>query len=274
MEIPKIASEWSVLFKPEGCGDYINDHTVFRTDNGWQLIGITGKSGGGPSRERYFADARGKSLLQPLTERGRAIDTGTLCWAPCVIRHEGLYFMYYGPSPTKMAVSTDATEWMGYEIKLNAPFLACHRDHFVLKTDEGWLMYAAGTTPGGLSCISCLESSDLVNWEFYGYALTASGEAPLRPAWGALESPYVVKREDVYYLFTTYTDSSDENYNDTLVFASENPRDFGVYSADGRGAVPLVKLFAHAPEVISCPEGDFITTCGWAEKPIPNPGCV
>ncbi len=274
MEIPRIASGWSVMLKPEKYGDYVNDHTVFKDENGWRIIGITGKKGGGPSQEKYFIDAGSKDILKPFSERGRTIDTGTLCWAPCVIKHGGLYFMYYGPSPTKMAVSSDAGEWMGYEIKVDAPFLACHRDHFILREENGFLMYAAGTTPDGLSSISCLESDDLVNWSFCGYALVASEQAPLRPAWGAFESPYVVRRGKLLYLFTTYTDCRDCNYNDTLVFVSENPRSFGVYSGTGDGAVPVTKLYAHAPEIISCPEGDFITTCGWTDKPNPNPGCV
>ena len=274
MKIPSIKGGWQVLIRAEKCGNYVNDHTLFRDANGWRLIGITSK-GGGPPMERYFINASGSSLTQQFSERGAIIDTGTLSWAPCVIKEKNLYFMYYGPSPTKMAVSVDATEWMGYEIKLSAPFLACHRDHYVIKTGESeWLMYAAGITTEGLSSISCLKSTDLYNWSFCSYALRCGENAPLKTPWGALESPVVIKRDGLYYLFVTYTDSGDKTYSDTLVFVSENPLDFGEYNANGSGAVPVAKLFAHAGEVI-CENGKtYITTCGWPEKPIPNPGCV
>lgn len=275
MRIPEISSEWKVLFRPQKHGSYVNDHTIFQDGDGWRLIGITGEAGGGPYSERYFINASSNRLDLPFEERGKLIDTGTLCWAPCVVKHDGLYFMYYGPSPTKMAVSVDATEWMGYEIQLNAPFLACHRDHFVLQIGESeWLMYASGVTPAGLGSICCLKSTNLLSWSFCTYALIASEKAPLKPAWGALESPYVVKIDGLFYLFVTYTDCSDENYNDTLVFVSENPLSFGIFQGDKDAAVPVTKLHAHAPELISYNGEYFITTCGWSDKPNPNPGCV
>ncbi|MDP4133991.1 MAG: hypothetical protein Q8882_08270 [Bacillota bacterium] len=275
MKIPVIKSEWKKLFGPERFGDYVNDHTIIKDNNGiWHLIGITSFEGV-PSMERYFVHARGENLSEPMAEWTKNIDTGALAWAPCVIEHRNAYYMYYGPSPTKMAVSIDLNEWMGYEIRLNGnPPMSCHRDHFVLRISENqWLMYVVGIRDGK-GCVSCLESSDLLSWDFSGYALTLGDDAVLMPPWGAIESPYVVFMDDLYYLFVTYTDCSKDTYNNTLVFCSDNPKSFGEYNSGESGALPVATLSAHAPEIIKDEKGWHITTCGWKSAPVPIPGCV
>ena len=67
---------------------------------------------------------------------------------------------------------------------------------------------------------------------------------------------------------------SDENYNDALVFCSDDPKSFGRYNGGVDGAVPITKLKAHAPEVLCENEEYYITTCGWNTKPNPNKGAV
>lgn len=264
MKLPYIASEWRTLFTPHKYGNYINDHTLYRDDDGkWNLIGITSREGI-PCHERYFAHAISDSLSSPMTELDKVVDTGMLAWAPCVCRHDGLYYMYYGPSPTRMAVSPDSREWFGHEIRLRGnPPMACHRDHFVLALSENrWLMYAAGVHDRKGS-ICCLESHNLTDWRFAGFALTSGERAPLRPAWGAFESPFVVEYDGLFYLFTTYTDCSAENYHHTLVFAGKDPFQFGCFDG-ASGAQPVAELNAHAPEIVQDVDGTYrITSCGW-----------
>lgn len=276
MKIPYIAGEWRVLFKPEKTGNYINDHTLFKAHDGnYHLFGITSFVGGAPN-ERYFAHGVTNDLSVPMVEQRKEIDRGTLAWAPCVVRAEGdYYYMFYGPSPTSLAVSFDLYEWYNHTITLNnEPLFSAHRDHFVLRLDDGsYLMYIVGTKDKR-SCISLFSSLDLVSWDFKGYALTSGDNAPLNPAWGAMESPYIVRLDDEYYLFVTYTDCCGENYHNTLVFMSKDPTSFGVYNGGNGGAIPITQIFAHAPEIIK--EGDeyFITTCGWNGYDIPNEGAV
>ena len=86
--------------------------------------------------------------------------------------------------------------------------------------------------------------------------------------------PVVLKKDGMYYLFVTYTDSSSETYNNTLVFCSENPENFGEYNGESDGAKPIAKISAHAPEIIEENGKYYITTCGWPDKPIPHKGCV
>ncbi len=275
MKIPYISGDWKILFEPHKYGNYVNDHSIVKGSDGkWHLYGITSHEGS-PSCERYFVHAVGDSLHQPFDEVGRSIDRGTLAWAPCVIQRGENYYMFYGPSPTSLAVSFDMYEWFGTKVVLNnEPIMAAHRDHFVLKLDDNkYLMYVSGIN-NKKGAISCFSSNDLLNWNFEGFALTSGDEAPLKPAWGAMESPYVIKKDGLYYLFVTYTDCSNETYNNTLVFCSENPKCFGEYNGEGVGSKPITVLAAHAPEIINIGEEYYITTCGWKNKPTPNCGAV
>lgn len=274
MKIPYISGPWQVLFKPSIHGNYVNDHTiVVGADKKYHLYGITSFKVGAEN-ERYFVHGVGDSLNQPFSEVGRSIDRGTLAWAPCVINKDDYYYMFYGPSPSSLAISFDMYEWFGTKINLNnEPPLSAHRDHFVLKlSDNEYLMYVAGIH-NKRGAISCFFSNDLINWEFEGFALTSGENAPLKPAWGAMESPYIVKKDDLYYLFVTYTDCNLENYNNTLVFSSKNPRTFGEYNGNS-GTQPITTISAHAPEILYENGKYYITTCGWRGYPIPNEGAV
>ena len=274
MKIPYIASEWKILFEPKVNGNYVNDHTiVVGSDKKWHLYGIT-SFGGGSYVERYFVHGVGESLKSQFEEVGRSIDRGTLAWAPCVIQKDDNYYMFYGPSPTMLAVSFDMYEWYGTKVNMQGePLMGAHRDHFVLKLNENeYLMYIVGVH-NKRGAVSCFYSNDLINWRFEGFAFTTGANAPLSPGWGAVESPYVIKKDGLYYLFVTYTDCQDDNYCDTMVFCSSDPYNFGEYDGDG-GSQPITRLYAHAPEVI-CEDGQYyITTCGWREKPNPNKGTV
>lgn len=274
MKIPRIASEWKILYKPENHGDYINDHSIVRGPDGkWHLFGIT-SFGTGSYHEKYFSHGRGDSLEKEFAEVGKVIDRGTLAWAPCVIEREGNYYMFYGPSPTSLAVSFDMQEWFGTRVTLkNEPLMAAHRDHFVLKLEDGtYLMYVTGVKDKR-GAISLFSSSDLLTWDFEGYALTSGENTPLNPPWGAMESPFVLKKDGLYYLFVTYTDCSDATYCNTMVFVSKDPKVFGEFDGE-KGVQPITVLKAHAPEILEENGEYYITTCGWKSKPNPNKGAV
>ena len=273
MEIPYIDGDYKVLFQPQKYGNYVNDHCIIKGNDAYHLFGITSLTSSPPD-ERMFVHGVGKSLSTPFEEVGVSINTGTLAWSPCVIEKDGYYYIYYGPSPSKMAVSPDFYEWFGYPITIeNEPPMAMHRDHFVMQIGDLYYMYVSGIKDKK-GCISVASSSDLLHWKFEGYALTSDDKAPLKPAWGAFESPFVVKRGDYYYLFVTYTDCDDANYNDTLVFVSQDPLHFGSYMSDTDPAQLITTLYAHAPEILEENDQYFITTCGWNSKPNPNKGCV
>lgn len=275
MKIPMITGEWRVLFRPEKHGDYINDHTIIKgSDQKWHLYGIT-SFGGRPCFEKYFAHGVGKTLTEEFAEVGRVIDHGTRAWAPGAIEKDGYYYMFYGPSPTSLSVSFDMYEWFGTRVNLkDEPLMGAHRDHFVLRIAENeYLMYVVGVHQKR-GAVSCFSSSDLLNWQFIGYAFTTGENSPLQPGWGAVESPFVVKKDDLYYLFVTYTNCTNETYCNTMVFCSADPTSFGCYDGDDGGDQPITVLQAHAPEILEENGQYYITTCGWRDKPNPHPGTV
>jgi beta-xylosidase len=276
--LPIITSEWRSWFKPSATGCYVNDHTVIQSSNGnWHLVGITNHTTKiNPEQERYFVHGWGESIESELKCEERTIDHGTRAWAPGVIQEKGKYYLYYGPSPTKMAVSPDLFHWINHEIQMvGSPIDASHRDHMILKiNDYTWVMYVSGVRDGH-GCISAYVSNDLIQWRFVQFALTTRSES-MKPSWGAAESPFVVHYAGYYYLFITYTDCSDETYNDTLVFRSSNPYDFGEFHHGSDGETVIARLFGHASEVI-CDVASgrwYITTCGWPGKNIPHEGAV
>lgn len=277
MKLPVRTSPWQPLFVPHKAGNYVNDHSILPGPDGqWHLFGITSHEGGSEN-ERYFVHGAGPSLLTPMQEVGVAIDNGMRAWAPGVIEHDGLYYMFYGPSPTKLDISEELTHWMGYEIRLeDVPPLAVHRDHMVYEVCPGtWIMYAVGVHRGH-GCVSALTSHDLLHWHFAGYALTSGGDAPLTPPWGAFESPYVVHRDGLYYLFVTYTDCRKENYEDTLVVVSPDPLHFGHFDGHNGDSLFVTRLQGHASEILQDPADGawYMTTCGWRNYGIPVEGGV
>lgn len=278
--IPKIDGDWKPLFIPERTGRYVNDHSVIQAaDGSWHLFAITSLNDGiDPEFERYFVHGWGTGLDEGFTNEQKAIDHGTRAWAPGVIEHKGKYYMYYGPSPAKLAVSGDLHHWINHDIKLiGAPLESCHRDHMVMKlNDDTWLMYVVGLR-NGTGCVSVFVSNDLISWRFVQYALITGSRAPLKPAWGAVESPYVVELEGYYYLFVTYTDCRKDNYHDTLVFRSPNPYNFGIFGGEGdEEETPVARLYGHASEIIRNPSDGawYITTCGWRGMGVPHEGGV
>ena len=280
--IPVLDSEWRVLFRPEKTGCYINDHSLVRSADGkWHLFGITqlGESHN-PEMERYFAHGSGDTLSgdAPWVEHGSVCNDGTRAWAPGAVAHEGRYFMFYGPSPTKLCVSRDLFHWMGEPVVMGgAPCEAAHRDHMVYKLEDStWLLYATGLDEKGMGAISVFVSHDLINWHFVRYALRTSGDSALRPAWGATESPFVFFREGWFYLSITYTDCQRKNYQDTVIFCSVNPFDFGVFDADRPEESVVQRFKAHAPEYVYDEKDGhwYMTTCGWPGFDIPHEGAV
>ena len=268
-QTPRIAGPWRELYVPRTGGNYVNDHTLVRSDDGqWHLIGITAVEPK-PAQERYFAHGSGPSLSKPLTHRGIVLDGGVPVWAPAAFRgDDDTWHLLYGPAPTRHAVVHELAsgEWWDAPVDIvGAPPFALHRDHMVLRLDEDtWLMYGTGLHRG-LSSIAVLVSNDLCQWRFVQQAVTSDRTAPLHPAWGALESPYVVRRGDTFHLFTTYTDCRTENYHQTLVLSSTNPYDFGRLTAATWDATVRTVLDAHAPEIVQDPDSEewFITSCGW-----------
>jgi hypothetical protein len=280
--VPTIAGDWQALFKPSVSGYYINDHTLYQDASGnWRLVGITSRSQGDFDAERYFAVGTTPDFPPAggMQEEKPIADYGELAWAPHVIRAQGRYHIFWSPHALHQMDSTDGVEWQNHRVTIPAPHHKFFRDPMVLQVASGqWLLY---TTARGsyFSQVDIYQSFDLQSWQYIRSALRSTWGSERNAPFASTESPFVTLYQDRYYLSLTYNNDSyfwpgilmlfkiwpnPGSYNDTLVFHSANPYDFGVYR--GRSSPSLLtRLEAHAPELVYNPDTEtwYITTAGW-----------
>lgn len=248
---------------------YINDHTIIRgMDGTWHMYGITHAEPLNPMDEKHFAHASSKKLTDwPWKKHPFALSTNTEAgeyhlWAPHVIHHDGLYYMYYcggGPKNSQyrihLATSRDLKSWKRHP---KNPMLIDGfdaRDPMVVRVGTKWVMYyTANSKPeGGNHIVAYRTSTDLVTWsEERGTAYTDEATGTFG---GPTESPFVVRRGKFWYLFI----GPRGGYNGTDVFRSEDPFHWDVKNQVGH--IP-----SHAAEVIRDADGKwYVSRAGWGE---------
>ncbi|HEU5125832.1 MAG TPA: family 43 glycosylhydrolase [Verrucomicrobiae bacterium] len=267
------AGEFKKIYDPgvnESEPWYINDHCFIHAKDGqWHLFGITRQEPAKPMEEITFAHATADSLTQSPWKKEPAALTvareapwreGHL-WAPSVILHDDLYYMFYCAGGSNnmnyrihLATSPDLKTWTrspknpmlvdGYDA----------RDPFILRVNGKWVMYYTATSrpEGGHHIVAYVTSNDLVTWTDRGVAFTD----PSTGTWGGpTESPFVVHRGKFYYLFIGPRD----NYDSTHVFASEDPFHWDVKNKVG-------DIPAHAAEVVQDTDGKwYVSRAGWGK---------
>ncbi len=280
---PVISGPWQLLFKPHDSGYYINDHAVYQDAVGdWRLVGITSKTDGDYNQEKYFAVGTSKDMPPSggMQESAPVADFGELAWAPDVITEKGTYYMFWSPHRLERMTSADGITWGNKETVMPAPYHKFFRDAMIVKVTGGqWLLYS---TARGLffSEVDAYQSFNLKEWQYIGTALTSSWGSERNSPFASMESPFVMKYKERYYLSITYNNDTffwnglllpfkiwldRDSYNDTLIFSSANPYDFGNYSGKGNAPTLVTRLKAHAPEYVYVEDKDawYITTAGW-----------
>lgn len=195
-------------------------------------------------------------------------------WAPYVLRHEGLYYMFYcagGTDGTRyrihLATSPDLWTWARHPSNPLFEDGFDARDPFVLRVGGRWALYYTATSrpSGGHHVVAWRESEDLVHWgERKGNAFEHPKEGTFG---GPTESPFVVEREGAYYLFIGPTGGYariegryvEDGYVGTVVYRSEDPFRFRLEDRVGT-------IRAHAAEVVRDDDGRwYVTHCGWGQ---------
>ncbi len=247
---------------------YINDHTFIRAEDGqWHLFGITHKEPANPMHERFLAHATAPDLFGPWTKQAPVLQSDKkaheiVTWAPYVLRHDGMYWIYYcagGASDgtqyrIHLATSKDLWNWTRHAANPMLMDGYKSRDPMVMKFEDGWLLYyvATSTPRGGNHTVKVVSGRDLSHWsnprEVYRDAETGTDGGPT-------ESPFVVAHNGKYYLFVC----TNHDYNETAVYESATPFHWD--------AVNLVGKFpAHAAEVIETAGGKwYVSRAGWGE---------
>ncbi|MBN2581108.1 MAG: hypothetical protein JXB10_19145 [Pirellulales bacterium] len=247
----------------------INDHCFVRDDAGtWHVFGITHPKPFVPEDADNFAHATAKKLLQTPWKKhpfALSVDPSTgeyVLWAPHVIRHQGLYYMFYcagSPDHTKyrlhLATSPDLKTWTRCPDNplLTDGFDA--RDPFILPLKDQWVMYYTATTrpDGGNHVVKAVVSKDLVHWKDPKVVLR---DPSIGQYGGPCESPFVVRRGPYYYLFC----GPRQGYRGTSVFRSTDPFHWSLDDHVGY-------LDSHAAEVVRDADGRwYLSHCGWGEK--------
>jgi len=249
---------------------YINDHNFIQDEAGqWHLFGITQKEPPAPLKhwqqpEWFFAHATAPDLLGPWTRQEPVLHTAPdepHVWAPYVLQHDGLYYLYYcggGKDAAhyriQLATSKDLWHWERHPENPMVVDGFHARDPMVMRIGDQWVLYytATHTPTGGHWVVKASTSSDLVHWSEGKEVFRSEG---IGTAGGPTESPHVLTRNGKWYLFTC----TNTGYNDTTVYESDSP--FHWELADEVGKFP-----AHAAEIIAMPDGKwYASRCGWGQ---------
>lgn len=247
---------------------YINDHCFIRDGTGtWHMFGITRQEPARPLEEIHLAHATARTLLQqPWEKQPFALDVATNApwneihlWAPHTIFYDHEYWMFYCAGDrdhTKykihLATSPDLKTWTrspknpmvvdGYDA----------RDPFVLRVNDKWVMYYCATSKpqGGNHIVAFVTSTNLLAWGNRGIAFT---DPSTGTGGGPTESPFVVQRGSLFYLFI----GPRGGYDGTDAFVSQDP--FHWDPAAKVGHFP-----AHAAEIVRDTDGRcYISRAGW-----------
>lgn len=269
---PFTAGEFVHIYDPsvgENEPWYINDHCfIYGRDGKWHLFGITRQEPASPANEDNFAHAVSDTLSSTTgwTKQPFALTTDPAAgeahlWAPYVIEHEGLYYMYYCAGgrnaqeyQLKLATSEDLYNWKRHPVNPMVIDGFDARDPFILRLEDKWVMYYTATSDpkGGNHVVCTVESKDLLRWDNKKVVFVD----PSVGTWGGpTESPFVVQRGGDYYLFIGPRD----DYRGTCVYRSRDPFHWTIEQQVGR-------INAHAAEVIRDVSGDwYVSHCGWGQ---------
>ncbi len=266
IEIPYIAGRLQHVLDPPGKADdppkrdwYINDHCLFNDGDRMHFFGISNpyspqKKHYGPGTHRHIAHA---STDTPLGQwqvhpHAFALPEGTEenIGACFVVRDDaGGYVMLFGfNTGFHIGRSDDLMTWRKLTDEPVIDLGCGKRDPCVVRLDDGtYLLYGAAGCDG-MGAVVLAESTDLIHWQQLPPALLSDvpGES------GPLESPFVHRRCDLYYLFVNF---SHRQYPETLVFVSDDPRRFD-------WGKPLTTTFAHAAEIVEFGCQTYISHCG------------
>lgn len=279
IKIPEYDGEFVHIYNPSGdvyngvktesftpgeyYGEWItNDFSVLKDGNTWHIIGITHPRPRGFINDFEYSDdiheaeyqafhctAEGENfsdivaheafkdcdkILYPQERENERPEF----WAPHLMKYDGKYNVIYSPEKMRRAVSTDFKHW-----EIMPSLFTCEnpaaRDPYLFEedgkiyavfTEERQLKYRVSENMTDWSDVKVLQSS------FYDSC--------------ECESPFLMKREGVYYLFWSICDGRNGSYdNRTLVFAAD--------TIDGlKDTAPITMLKAHAPEIVTDADGE------------------
>lgn len=253
----------------------INDHCLIQGPDGlWHLFGITHIEPFTFSDDpaRNLAHATAERLTQsPWVKHPFALTADPAwkevhLWAPHVIRVDGLYYMFvcvgdedHSRYKIHLLTSPDLRDWTRHPENPMVVDGYDARDPCVVRVGDEWAMYYTATSApeGGNHIVACQTSRDLIHWSGRRVVYVDPETGTFG---GPTESPFVVQRGGLFYLFICNNDRR-ERYRHTDVYVSRDPFRWN-YESDLAGAIE-----GHACEVVQDTDGRwYVSHCGWFQK--------
>jgi len=250
----------------------INDHCFIQGPDGlWHIFGITHIEPFTWSDDpaRNLAHATAARLTQtPWTKQPFALAADPAwndihLWAPHILRHEGLFYMFvcvgdddHSRYKIHLITSPDLKTWTRHPENPMVVDGFDARDPCVVRVGDEWVLYYTATSEpaGGNHIVACQTSRDLVHWS--GQRRVVYTDPETGTFGGPTESPFIVNRGDLYYLFICNNDRRG-GYRQTDAYVSRDP--FHWDRTALAGVIP-----AHACEVVRDVDGAwYISHCGW-----------
>lgn len=247
-----------------------NDHTFVKNESGeWHIFGIThpetstqsihdgeflsfhAVSSSGTFKETliefHYSDL--PKILPPEDRPGERLENH----APYIIKKDTLFYMIYGPSPFRLAVSMDLSNWetkgelFSEEGGSRDPNLLLHEGIY-------YIVYCS------LKKVQLRTSHDLINWSDPYTIFTSDSFDP--------ESPSLIYNNRTFYLFFSSWDGIWDKkeikgayQHLTHVHQSDDPFNFG------DEGTRLTTLKSHAPEIFQGEDGQwYISSVEWPNR--------
>lgn len=246
---------------------YINDHCFVQQDSGtWHLFGITATEPAKPRQEKFLLHATAPHLFGPWTKHAPVMHVDpaageTVIWAPDIVKHAGLYWMFYcgggrNDAQFQINLATSSDLWSWKRSPANPLIVDGYdaRDPMVLQLGPQWILYYCATEHpnGGNHVVKAAMSTDLIHWTGRRIVFRSPQAGTFG---GPTESPFVVARNNRYYLFLCTNDP----YNNTDVYVSDSPVHWNPEDV-------VLRFGAHAAEVVNAGDGKwFVSSAGWGQ---------
>jgi hypothetical protein len=288
IEIPTIVGEWQHIFNPNHTRSqsdtdtawYTNDHCfVIGPDGKWHAYGIIGNKTFQPwlYEQQLFHISADQFDQSRWEDHGNALEAipgvEFVLYAPHVYHEKGsdVWHMFYNILNLQnqelkaprwgnlcRADSRNMYVWERHELNPIFSDPGDARDSYILKVDDMYYFYYTRTFSeiDSRCCVAVRTSPDLKHWS--GPRIVHI--QPRVNHWaGDTESPYVVERNGIYYLFICLALT---DYNLTKVYWSEDPGNFPIENF-------VCDLPTHASEIIEVSEDEwYISDTGWKKKGI------
>jgi len=277
MEIPYLVGEMRLVYRAEPHGSdekwYINDHCFVIDDEGTlHFIGINNPFPEGGrvdySVHPFLGHATAKDPFGAWTRHAPAVDDtdgARYLGAPAVLRPEGsdkytmLFeavtgepgdgkYIKHGRRSLELAYSDDLFHWERSRRSAIPHLPEAARDPFFLRRPEGYYLLYLCTPHPSCSTITATKTDDFM--KFYDTTTVFSIEDGI--SWCSTESPFIIERNNLFYLFFTY---AHRHYYEERVYVSDTPLAFAQHDI-------VATLFSHAGEPLEWNGKQYLSSCG------------